>query len=102
MLFAHGFSVHYGRIDFPDDVDVIMVAPKGPGHIVRRMYEEGYGTPALIAVHQDATGSAREIALAYAAGIGAGRAGILETTSARRPRPTSSASSRCSAAASRS
>ncbi len=79
VLFAHGFSVHYGRIDFPDDVDVIMVAPKGPGHIVRRMYEEGYGTPALIAVHQDATGNAREIALAYASGIGAARAGILET-----------------------
>ena len=79
VLFAHGFSVHYGRIDFPDNVDVIMVAPKGPGHIVRRMYEEGYGTPALIAVHQDATGNARDIALAYAAGIGAARAGILET-----------------------
>jgi ketol-acid reductoisomerase len=79
VLFAHGFSVHYGRMDFPDDVDVIMVAPKGPGHIVRRMYEEGYGTPALIAVHQDATGNARAIALAYASGIGAARAGILET-----------------------
>ena len=79
VLFAHGFSVHYGRIEFPDNVDVIMVAPKGPGHIVRRMYEEGYGTPSLIAVHQDATGNAREIALAYAAGIGAARAGILET-----------------------
>jgi ketol-acid reductoisomerase len=79
VLFAHGFSVHYGRIDFPDNVDVIMVAPKGPGHIVRRLYEEGYGTPALIAVHQDSTGNARDIALAYAAGIGAARAGILET-----------------------
>ena len=79
VLFAHGFSVHYGRIEFPDNVDVIMVAPKGPGHIVRRMYEEGYGTPSLIAVHQDATGNAREIALAYAVGIGAARAGILET-----------------------
>jgi ketol-acid reductoisomerase len=79
VLFAHGFSVHYGRMDFPDNVDVIMVAPKGPGHIVRRMYEEGYGTPALIAVHQDATGNARAIALAYASGIGAARAGILET-----------------------
>ncbi len=80
MLFAHGFSVHYGRIEFPEGVDMIMVAPKGPGHIVRRLYEEGYGTPALIAVAQDATGNAREIALAYAAGIGAARAGILETT----------------------
>jgi ketol-acid reductoisomerase len=80
LLFAHGFSVHYGRIGLPEGVDVIMVAPKGPGHIVRRLYEEGYGTPALIAVAQDATGRARDIALAYAAGIGAGRAGILETT----------------------
>ncbi len=80
VLFAHGFSVHYGRIDFPEGVDIIMVAPKGPGHIVRRLYEEGYGTPALIAVAQDATGNARELALAYATGIGGARAGILETT----------------------
>jgi ketol-acid reductoisomerase len=80
VLFAHGFSVHYGRIVPPADHDVIMVAPKGPGHIVRRLYEEGYGTPALIAVANDASGQAREVALAYAAGIGAGRAGIIETT----------------------
>jgi ketol-acid reductoisomerase len=80
LLFAHGFSVHYGRIPLPEGVDVIMVAPKGPGHIVRRLYEEGYGTPALVAVAQDATGRARDIALAYAAGIGAGRAGIIDTT----------------------
>jgi ketol-acid reductoisomerase len=80
LLFAHGFSVHYGRIALPDEVDVIMVAPKGPGHIVRRLYEEGYGTPALVAVAQDATGRARDVALAYAAGIGAGRAGIIDTT----------------------
>ena len=80
LLFAHGFSVHYGRIPLPDGVDVIMVAPKGPGHIVRRLYEEGYGTPALVAVAQDATGRARDVALAYAAGIGAGRAGIIDTT----------------------
>jgi ketol-acid reductoisomerase len=80
LLFAHGFSIHYGRIEPPDGVDVIMVAPKGPGHIVRRLYEEGFGTPALIAVAQDATGRARDVALAYAAGIGAGRAGIIETT----------------------
>jgi ketol-acid reductoisomerase len=80
LLFAHGFSVHYGRIVPPEGHDVIMVAPKGPGHIVRRLYEEGYGTPALIAVAQDASGRARDLALAYAAGIGAGRAGILETT----------------------
>jgi ketol-acid reductoisomerase len=80
ILFAHGFSVHYGRIEPPAGHDVIMVAPKGPGHIVRRLYEEGYGTPALIAVAQDASGRARELALGYAAGIGAARAGILETT----------------------
>jgi ketol-acid reductoisomerase len=80
LLFAHGFSVHYGRVPLPEGVDVIMCAPNGPGHIVRRLYEEGYGTPALIAVAQDATGRGRDIALAYAAGIGAGRAGILETT----------------------
>jgi ketol-acid reductoisomerase len=80
LLFAHGFSIHYGRIEPPEGVDVIMVAPKGPGHIVRRLYEEGFGTPALIAVAQDATGGARDVALAYAAGIGAGRAGIIETT----------------------
>ena len=80
VLFAHGFSVHYGRIVPPAGHDVIMVAPKGPGHIVRRLYEEGYGTPALIAVAQDASGQARDIALAYAAAIGAGRAGIIDTT----------------------
>jgi len=80
LLFAHGFSIHYDRIAPPAELDVIMVAPKGPGHIVRRMYEEGYGTPALIAVANDATGHARDTALAYAAGIGAGRAGIIETT----------------------
>jgi ketol-acid reductoisomerase len=80
LLFAHGFSIHYGRIEPPEGHDVIMVAPKGPGHIVRRLYEEGYGTPALIAVAQDASGQARELALAYAAAIGSGRAGIIETT----------------------
>src|ERR1700761_6075840 len=80
LLFAHGFSVHYGRIVPPEGHDVIMCAPKGPGHIVRRLYEEGYGTPALIAVAQDASGRARDLALAYAAAIGSGRAGIIETT----------------------
>lgn len=80
LLFAHGFSIHYGRIAPPPGHDVIMVAPKGPGHVVRRLYEEGFGTPALIAVAQDASGQARELALAYAAGIGAGRAGIIETS----------------------
>src|SRR3954452_1992717 len=80
LLFAHGFNVHYGRIDPPEGHDVVMVAPKGPGHIVRRLYEEGYGTPALVAVARDATGQARELALAYGAALGAARAGMLETT----------------------
>jgi ketol-acid reductoisomerase len=80
LLFAHGFNVHYGRIAPPAGHDVIMVAPKGPGHIVRRLYEEGYGTPAVIAVAQDASGQARELAFAYGAAIGAARAGMVETT----------------------
>ncbi len=80
VLFAHGFNVLYGRIAPAADHDVIMVAPKGPGHVVRRLFTEGYGTPALIAVQQDPSGDARELALAYAVGIGAARAGILETT----------------------
>jgi ketol-acid reductoisomerase len=80
VLFAHGFNVLYGRVAPSAGHDVIMVAPKGPGHVVRRLFTEGLGTPALIAVEQDASGSARNTALAYAVGIGAGRAGILETT----------------------
>jgi ketol-acid reductoisomerase len=80
VLFAHGFNVLYGRVAPGPEHDVLMVAPKGPGHIVRRLFTEGYGTPALIAVEQDASGTARDLALAYAVGIGAGRAGILETT----------------------
>jgi ketol-acid reductoisomerase len=80
LLFAHGFNVHYGRIEPPAGHDVVMVAPKGPGHIVRRLYTEGYGTPAVVAVAQDASGDARELALAYGAGIGAARAGMVETT----------------------
>jgi ketol-acid reductoisomerase len=80
LLFAHGFNVHYKRIAPPPGHDVIMVAPKGPGHIVRRLYEEGYGTPAVIAVAQDASGQARELAFAYGAAIGAGRVGMVETT----------------------
>jgi ketol-acid reductoisomerase len=80
LLFAHGFNVHYGRISPPAGHDVIMVAPKGPGHIVRRIFTEGYGTPALVAVAQDSSGGARDLALAYAKGIGATRAGVIETT----------------------
>jgi ketol-acid reductoisomerase len=80
LLFAHGFNVHYGRIAPPPGHDVVMVAPKGPGHIVRRLYVEGYGTPAVVAVAQDASGGARELAFAYGAAIGAARAGMVETT----------------------
>lgn len=80
IAFAHGFNIHYGQIVPPKDVDVFMVAPKGPGHTVRSEYQRGAGVPCLIAVEQDYTGKAKEIALAYAAGIGAARAGILETT----------------------
>jgi ketol-acid reductoisomerase len=80
LMFAHGFSIHFGTVQPPADVDVTMIAPKGPGHLVRRTYEEGIGTPALVAVQQDATGTALARALAYGAGIGAARAGIIETT----------------------
>jgi ketol-acid reductoisomerase len=80
LMFAHGFSIHFGTVKPPADVDVTMIAPKGPGHLVRRTYEEGIGTPALVAVQQDATGTALPRALAYGAGIGAARAGIIQTT----------------------
>ncbi|MBI3649044.1 MAG: ketol-acid reductoisomerase [Actinobacteria bacterium] len=80
LMFAHGFSIHFGTVVPPGGVDVTMIAPKGPGHLVRRTYEQGIGTPALVAVHQDATGKALQRALAYGAGIGAARAGIIETT----------------------
>jgi ketol-acid reductoisomerase len=80
LMFAHGFSINFGQIEPPPGVDVGMVAPKGPGHLVRRQFADGRGVPCLMAVHQDATGSAREKVLAYASGIGGGRAGIIETT----------------------
>ena len=80
LMFAHGFNVHYGLITAPEGVDVTMIAPKAPGHTVRSEYLEGKGTPCLVAVHQDATGKALDMALAYGAGIGGARAGILETT----------------------
>ncbi|PIW23256.1 MAG: ketol-acid reductoisomerase, partial [Candidatus Aquicultor secundus] len=80
LAFAHGFNIHFHQIEPPTDVDVIMIAPKGPGHVVRRTYEEGQGVPALIAIYQDASGKAKDIALAYARGIGGTRAGVLETT----------------------
>lgn len=80
LLFAHGFNIHFGQISPPSNVDVAMVAPKGPGHLVRRVYTEGGGVPALVAVHQDASGKAHDLALAYAKGIGATRSGVLATT----------------------
>lgn len=80
LVFSHGFNIHYDQIIPPQDVDVYMVAPKGPGYLVRRVFTEGGGVPCLIAIHQDATGKAKARALAHAAGVGGGRAGILETT----------------------
>ncbi|HIK56499.1 MAG TPA: ketol-acid reductoisomerase [Synechococcales cyanobacterium M55_K2018_004] len=80
LLFAHGFNIHFAQIVPPADVDVVMVAPKGPGHLVRRTYEQGEGVPCLFAIYQDASGHARDRAMAYAKGIGGTRAGILETT----------------------
>ena len=80
LCFAHGFNIHFQQIIPSKDIDVIMIAPKGPGHTVRSQYVEGKGVPSLIAVYQDASGKAKDYALAYACGIGAGRAGILETT----------------------
>ncbi|MGI6555222.1 MAG: ketol-acid reductoisomerase [Bacillota bacterium] len=80
LVFSHGFNIHFGQIVPPDFIDVFMVAPKSPGHLVRRMYEEGAGVPALLAVHQDYTGRARDLGLAYAKGIGCTRAGVIETT----------------------
>src|ERR671932_2371236 len=80
LLFGHGFSIHYGEIEPPPDVDVALVAPKGPGHLVRRQYLEGSGVPGLVAVAQDATGSAFDTALAYARGIGCTRGGVIKTT----------------------
>ena len=80
LMFAHGFAIHFGQIVPPKDVDVTMIAPKAPGHTVRSEYQRGRGTPCLIAVHQDATGKATDMALAYGQGIGGARAGILETT----------------------
>jgi ketol-acid reductoisomerase len=80
LMFAHGFSIHYGQVQPPEGVDVLMVAPKGPGHIVRRMYTQGVGVPALFAIGQDASGTGEQTALAYAKGIGSTRAGALRTT----------------------
>ena len=80
LLFAHGFNIHFSQIVPPKDVDVFLIAPKGPGHLVRRTYVEGGGVPCLVAIHQDATGKALQIALAYARGVGGARSGVIETT----------------------
>ena len=80
LLFAHGFAVHFNQIEPRSDLNVVLIAPKGPGGLVRRQYEEGHGVPCLVAVHQDATGDALKLALAYSAGIGGARAGVIETT----------------------
>jgi ketol-acid reductoisomerase len=80
LAFAHGFNIHFGQIEPRADLDVIMIAPKGPGHLVRSTYTQGGGVPSLIAVHRDATGKARDLALSYACAIGAGRAGVIETS----------------------
>ncbi len=80
LMFAHGFNIHYGQIIPPPDIDVAMIAPKCPGHMLRQLYTEGIGPPAVVAVHQDASGTALDIALAYAKGIGCSRAGVIETT----------------------
>ena len=80
LMFSHGFNIHYGLIEPADDIDVLLVAPKGPGPFVRRQFEEGKGVPSLIAIHQDATGNARKIGLAYAKGLGATRAAVYETS----------------------
>ncbi|WP_299192388.1 ketol-acid reductoisomerase [uncultured Erythrobacter sp.] len=79
LAFAHGLNIHFGLIEAPAEIDVIMIAPKGPGHTVRSEYQRGGGVPCLIAVHQDASGSAKDVALAYASGVGGGRSGIIET-----------------------
>jgi len=80
LMFAHGFNIHYGQIIPSPDIDVTMIAPKCPGHMLRQLYTEGIGPPAIVAVHQDTTGKARDMALAYAKGIGCSRAGVIETT----------------------
>lgn len=80
LMFSHGFNIHFGQINPPEDVDVFMIAPKSPGHLVRRMYEQGAGVPSLVAIHQDYTGNALNTALAYAKGIGSTKAGVIETT----------------------
>ena len=99
LAFAHGFNIHFGCIKPPKNVNVVMIAPKGPGHTVRSEYQAGKGVPCLVAIEQDATGDALEIALAYALGIGGARAGVLETTFRTETETTCSVSRLCCAAA---
>lgn len=80
LMFSHGFNIHYGQVIPPPDIDVSMIAPKAPGHIMRQLYTQGIGVPAIVAIHQDASGKANDTALAYAKGIGCSRAGVIETT----------------------
>lgn len=80
LAFAHGFNIHFGQIEPPEDTDIFMVAPKGPGHLVRRIYKGGFGVPSLVAIHRDASGTCRDTALAYARALGSTRAGVIETT----------------------
>jgi ketol-acid reductoisomerase len=87
LAFAHGFNIHFAQVVPPADVDVVMIAPKGPGHLVRRVYTQGQGVPGLFAIFQDATGQARDRAMAYAHGIGCTRAGIWKPPSAKKPKP---------------
>ena len=99
LVFSHGFNIHFHQIVPPEGIDVFMVAPKSPGHIVRRMYQEGQGVPALIAVHQDASGRAKEVGLAYAKGIGCNVRASLRPLLRKKQRPTSSVSKSSFAAA---
>lgn len=92
LAFAHGFNVHYGQVVPRDDIDVVMIAPKAPGHTVRGTYAQGGGVPCLVAIHADVSGKARAMALSYACAIGGGRAGIIETTSVKKQKPTCSVS----------
>ncbi len=100
LCFAHGLNVHFNLIEPRKDLDVFMIAPKGPGHTVRSEYLRGGGVPTLVAIHQDASGNAHDLALSYASANGGGRAASSRRTSRRSARPTSSASRSCSAAAS--
>src|SRR5437867_9191366 len=101
LMFAHGFNIHFNQVVPPPDVDVSMIAPKAPGHVMRDLFTQGPGVPALVAVYQDVSGKARDMALAYGKGVGCTRAGSSKPRSRKKQKPTSSASRRRSVAASR-